>query len=112
MKMNAGQLDRPITLRWKGAEIVSDAEQITFGANTDVTVYAFKEDASSKYSEGELEMAIRSKSYTDFTIRYRASVTTEVSVIDDNSVLYNIKSVEELGRKSFLILRCEQIAQK
>jgi SPP1 family predicted phage head-tail adaptor len=104
-------LDRLITLRWKGTEIVSNSEQPTFNSPTDINVYASKEDSNSGQKEGTIEMAVRAKSYTNFIIRYRSGVTTKVEVIE-NGVLYNIDSVVEIGRKMWLNLRCEQIGQK
>lgn len=105
----AGKLDRRVILNIPGAESQSASGAVVRGAGTSILVWAaYEGNIGSNASEGVKDMALVSKSYVYFVIRYR-EIGNDYT-LTYNGMVYNIEGSEEVGRRDKLRLRCELIS--
>lgn len=109
--VQAGKLDRRVTLRFPGTPTVSNSGQQTFSSPVDETVWAAKVGDPRKPAEEVRDMTMSDESYENWMIRWRNDITAQVQVIEADGTIYEVESKTEMGRKSFLILRCKQFRQ-
>lgn len=107
--MQAGRLDRTITLQRKSETVADSGAVVSAWANLATVraelIEAAADEAATGY--GEAETATRR-----FRIRWLPSV--EITTDDRLTyagAAYNIRAVVEIGRRRALELRCERIRQ-
>jgi head-tail adaptor len=111
MNYSPGQLDERITLTLSPTQAKhAVTNEIITTPGTSQEIWAKREEAvSSNVDEGEIDMAMVSKKYVYFIIRYRQNIGPLCSLADRFSNDYNIEAVEPIGRRKFLKLRAELI---
>lgn len=99
--MQLGDLDRRVRIE-QYTEVVDIYGQRTPVWSTLATVWAkVAYDSGEEKIEGNEKVAVR---HTKFFIRY-LGVTEKMRVVYDSSY-YDIRSIEEIGRERYLVLRC------
>lgn len=106
-KIQIGQLNHPVILN-KITTVVNEVGEKT---KTDVQfinpLWSFLDDVSGNESVDGKVIALNVRKYT---IRYNEEVLKEgekMAIIDvDGS--YNIHSIEQIGRKNYLVLKCSK----
>lgn len=103
--LRIGAMDRKIYIEQKEYEVTGS------GARTEVwdtwaIAWASVEESKSQSDEKEERKKNTAVSSTAFTIRYRAGVTTLLRV-RYKELLFDIKSIAEIGRRGYLVLNCE-----
>ena len=101
--MNIGRMDRRITLKAVTSTKDSKGGTVKTRSTLDVVWATIKYPKGMSMNEGEeagVETAIKT---AEFTIRYRTDVNETIEV-DYQSQTYDVKRVEEIGRKEGLRL--------
>ena len=101
-----GSFDKKITIQEKSITVSSDGQRleswVTF-ANTWANITYEIIGSNEKYERMKLTATQKAIA----KIRFRNGVTTRHRILYNN-LIYNILSVQEIGRKSFLELKLEQ----
>ena len=99
--MQLGNLDRRIRIE-QYSEVTDSWGQRTRVWSTLDTVWAMvRYESGSEELEADQMVAVR---LTKFTVRYSSSYNEKLRVIYDGNI-YDVRSIEELGRKRFQVLR-------
>lgn len=99
-----GALDRRVLLESRTDTQGSTGEILIAWVEL-ATVWAKKDDEVVGSGEEYRDSKLTSEQRSIFTIRYRADVTTLLRLSFDGLV-YDIKSINEIGRRKFMRLEC------
>lgn len=102
--MQIGDLDRRITIQQ--ATTASDVfgEQVETWSTYRKVWAKLSYESGNEFFEADQKTAVRT---VKFTVRYDSSIT-EVMRISYNSAYYDIRSIEEVGRNRYLVLKTEK----
>lgn len=104
--MKAGRLDRLVTIQTFTTTKNSMGEETKTWSDF-AEVYARKRDISSRefFEAGARQAEIT----TEFTIRYRSDVTTQMRIQLDGNTYQIVGPPQELGRREGLIIRTKVV---
>jgi len=104
--MQIGDLDRRITIQQSTATKNSYGEDVDSWA-TYRKVWAmltYESRASNEQYEADQKVAVR---IVKFTVRYDSAITEKMRISWDSGI-YDIRSIEEISRERYLVLKCEK----
>ncbi len=105
-RVHIGNLNRRIVIQ-NNVLVASATGQKTKTPQTYATCWAELDDVSGNESEDGKIVALSVRKYT---IRYDAGILTggtEMIIVDEDGS-YNINSIEQVGRKTYLTLKCSK----
>lgn len=99
--MNAGRLDRRITIQVK-SEVIDSAGQRTLTWSTHLTVWSNPIQKVGKEVDSDKNRSTERK--VDFRVRWNSTITNEMRIIWEGNY-YKIEDIKELGRKDGLLIQ-------
>lgn len=102
---HSGSLNRKIIIQTSFYTSKQDSGERNEQWTTYATVYASIGESSG--GEALETNQVAATNNTTFTIRYKAGIKTKMR-IQYNDELYNIKGIEEIGRRRYLIIKTEK----